>query len=334
MADSTELISVSAVVPTRDRFLALQKTLESLAGQSTQPLEIIVIDASKDSETKLLCKRGIPGLQSQIKWAAAEVPGAAAQRNQGAALAAQSFIWFFDDDIVFEPQCVERLWYALQSDPQLGGVNAMITNQNYGKPGAISRFMFRVMNGKREPTYAGRVIGPAINLLPEDREDLPEVVPVEWLNTTCTIYRREALPDPPFRAEFTGYSLMEDLALSLEVARNWKLANARTARIVHESQPADYKSDECSRSCMELVNRHFIMTRIMGRRGLVDYAKLLLWELFSIASAGADHSRRKMLLYILRGKWRAVRQIASGGGSQAPRAKSREQGAGSKGRRA
>jgi glycosyltransferase involved in cell wall biosynthesis len=328
------LVPISTVVATQNRATLFKRTLESLAGQSAQPLEIIVIDASNDSATKQLCQSMIPDLQSQIKWVAADVSGAAPQRNQGAAMAAKPFICFFDDDILFEPDCISRLWRAIQPDKNLGGVNAMIVNQRYYPPGLMSRTMFTLLNGRREKTFAGRVIGPAINLLPEDRGDLPEVVPVEWLNTTCTIYRREALPDPPFRAEFTGYSLMEDLALSLEVARKWKLANARTARIVHESQPADYKSDERLRSCMELVNRHFIMTRIMERRGLVDYAKLALWELFSIASAAADHNRRKMLLYILRGKWRAVRQIASGGGSQAPRAKSREQGAGSKGRRA
>ncbi len=57
------------------------------------------------------------------------------------------------------------------------------------------------------------------------------MVPVEWLNTTCTLYRREALPDPPFLSHFTGYSLMEDLALSLTVGKRWKLANARGLRI-------------------------------------------------------------------------------------------------------
>ena len=153
----------------------------------------------------------------------------------------------------------------------------------------------------REKSFAGRVIGPAVNLLPEDRHDLPEVVPVEWLNHGCTIYRREALPDPPFPAEFTGYSLMEDLALSLQVGKTWKLANARTARIFHDSQPGTYKSDARSRSRMELVNRHFVMTRIMGRRGFIAYLKLAAWELFSLASALASRRGRKSApIYIKR----------------------------------
>ena len=306
-----QILPVSAVVPTRDRSAALQKALASLAQQSAQPSDVIVIDASNNSTTKQLCQSTIPGLQSKIKWVAADVSGAAPQRNQGAALAAQPFICFFDDDIVFEPDCIARLWKAIQSDGHLGGVNAMIVNQQHHQPGLVSRTMFTLLNGQRKKTFAGRVIGPSINLLPEDRHDLPEVVPVDWLNLGCTIYRREALTDPPFRAQFVGYSLMEDLALSLEVGKTWNLANVRTARIVHKSQPADYKSDECSRSCMELVNRHFIMTRIMGRDGFGDYLKLALWELFSIASAGADHNRRKMLLYILRGKWDGLRRIVA-----------------------
>src|SRR5204863_9646194 len=123
-----------------------------------------------------------------------------------------------------------------------GGVSALIVNQKYHPPGAISRAVFTLMHGRSERTFAGRVIGPGINLLPEDREDLPEIVPVEWLNTTCTIYRRVALPSPPFDSVFTGYSMMEDLTLSLRVGQKWKLANARTARIFHDSQPGPHKS--------------------------------------------------------------------------------------------
>ena len=310
MAESTELISASAVVPTGNRSRRLQKALESLAEQSAQPAEIIVIDASKADKTAVLCRQQISGLQSQIRYVVAGVRGAAAQRNQGVALATQPFILFFDDDVVFKPDCVARLWQALQTDQQLGGVNAMIVNQRY-HAGRISRMMFTLLNGGREKTFAGRVIGPAVNLLPEDRSDLPEVVPVEWLNTTCTIYRRDALPNPPFRPEFTGYSFMEDLALSLEVGKTWNLANARTARIFHDSQSGEHKSDLRSRSCMELANRHFVMTRVMGRFGLADYLKLGLWELFSVASLLPSRRGRKSLIYILRGKWDGLRQIVA-----------------------
>ena len=156
----------------------------------------------------------------------------------------------------------------------------MIINQRYQAPGRISRFMFGLMAGQQKMSYAGQVLGPGVTLLPEDRDDLPEVVPVEWLHTTCALYRREALPDPMFPSHFTGYSMMEDLTLSLTVGRHWRLANARTARIYHDSQPGEHKDDAVAMSKMELVNRHYVMVSVLNRRSGRDYAKLVLWELF------------------------------------------------------
>ena len=279
-------IPISAIVPTRARPNVLIRTLTSLQAQGVFPVELFIIDASEDDQTREAVAAFARQDRSRvwrIVWERAKESGAAVQRNQGIARATQSVMWFFDDDILFEPECMARLWRALQSDADLGGVNAMITNQRYQTPGGASRFMFRLMAGRQEAFFAGRVLGPAINLLPEDRDDLPEVVPVQWLNTTCTMYRREVLPEPPFSANFIGYSLMEDLALSLKVGKRWKLANQRTARIYHDSQSGEHKNDVASLSRMELVNRHHVMTEILERRRVRDYARLTLWELFQLA---------------------------------------------------
>jgi GT2 family glycosyltransferase len=288
----------------------LQRTIESLAAQGVQPLEIIVVDASDNPKTQQICEEGVLGLSSQMRWIKSLECGAATQRNQGVAVATQSLIWFLDDDILFEPDCVRRLWSAIESDQQLGGVNAMIVNQRYQMPGAISRFMFTLMHGRAEKTFAGKVIGPAINLLPEDRDDLPDVVPVEWLNTTCTMYRREALPSPPFDSFFRGYSLMEDLALSIRVAeRGWKLANVRTARIFHDSQRGEHKSDVAARAEMELINRHYVMTKVLRKRGSLDYLRFAGWEFFQLAALSSSSSGRKQLFPHIAGRLRAVRKI-------------------------
>ena len=303
------VIPVSAVIPTANRARRLQETLESLAKESVHPFEIIIVDASKSNRTKEVCAKRVSGLQARVGWVAAKARGAAAQRNQGVALASQPFILFLDDDIVFKRECVRLLWQAIQSDRELGGVNAMIVNQHYGRPGLLSRMVFTLLNGRPQTSFAGRVIGPAVNLLPEDRQDLPAVVPVDWLNLGCTIYRREALPNPPFPVHFTGYSLMEDLALSLTVGKTWKLANARTARIFHDSQPADYKSDAKSRSCMEVVNRHFIMRHVLSRTRVIDFLKLALWESFQLVGLMARSESRRSLKDVLVGKVDGVKSI-------------------------
>lgn len=309
---ATELLPVAIVIPTRDRTAALRRTLESLAEQSSQPADLRIVDASTDGGTRSLCEESIPKLRSAVSWCRAELAGAASQRNQGVRAASRSTVGFMDDDVLLETECFARLWRALNSDDHMGGVSAMITNQRYQSPGPISRFVFRVIDSRADSSYAGRVLGPAVNLLPEDREDLPEVVPVEWLNTTCTLYRREALPDPPFPDHFKGYSLMEDVTLSLTVGRHWKLANARTARIYHHSQPGSHKLNPTLVAEMQLINRHYVMTKVLGRNRISDYLKLFLFELFSLSSTLQASSGRAVFGPTLRGKSRASWFIVTG----------------------
>src|SRR5688572_5812580 len=178
----------------------------------------------------------------------------------------------------------------------------MIVNQRYQSPGLVSRGLFRTLNGKSELSYAGKCIGPALNILPEDAPGLPEIVEVEWLSTTCTIYRKEALPKPAFDEHFTGYSFMEDVALSLVVGKKWKLANARTARIYHDSQTADYKADKSALAKMQLVNRHYVMTKVLRRNKFSDYAKLALLEAFGVVTPLVRLSALRKLPAVIWGK--------------------------------
>jgi GT2 family glycosyltransferase len=307
------MFTASAIVPTRDRAASLRRTLASLAHQDCLPAELIVIDASTDEASRDVTQEWAQSASPcQVIYRRAEQVGAAAQRNQGVAIATQPFIWFFDDDVLFEPECVAHLWRALESDPAFGGVNAMITNQRYQTPGRVSRTLFRLLDGRTRGSYAGKCIGPAFNLLPEDDPALAEVVPVDWLNTTCTLYRREALPATPFDSHFTGYSLMEDLALSLVVGQRWKLANARLAKIHHNSQPGEYKARVDQLSEMELVNRHYIMTRIMGKRAMGDYLRLGLWEAFQVVGCALRAESRPQFWATCKGKITGARTILAG----------------------
>jgi glycosyltransferase involved in cell wall biosynthesis len=304
---NTEMLPISLIIATKDRPAVLSRTLESLSAQHVLPCEMIIIDGSSGDESQKVAARWTRDSAPQVTlhWQRAEKLGAAVQRNQGVAVATQSVIWFLDDDILLEPECLVRLWSALNSDSQIGGVNAMITNQRYQSPGWASRFMFRLMGGT-DDCFAGRVLGPAVNLLPEDRDELPDTVPVEWLNTTCTLYRREALPVPPFPSHVTGYSMMEDLTLSATVAKNWTLLNARTARIFHDSQPGSHKSDPVALAEMELVNRYYVMTQVLNRRGLRMLMKLALWESFQFLSLLRSNRNPTLWAQTLWGKLRAL----------------------------
>lgn len=303
---------ITCIIATRSRAEILSRTLDRIRQQSIRPEQIWIVDDSANDATREVAQKY---LDLSVSYHRATVSGAAPQRNEGLELVSNNarFILFLDDDVLLEPDCLKHLWNALESDAHLGAVNAIITNQSYVKPGRISEIVYRLLQQDTEHSYAGRVIGPGMNFLPEDHVNLPEVVPVEWVNTTCTLYRWEALPKPAFPDRFKGYSLMEDLALSLDVGkRGWKLANVRTARVFHDSQPGEHKSSSFALGRMELANRHYIMRHMLEKRRPSDYAKLALLETFFLASALFNRRTWRTLPAVLAGKTAGVLDILSG----------------------
>lgn len=300
-------IPVSAIIATKDRPEKLGNLFESFRSQGMSFAEVVVVDASSDERTKRLCEG--PGAPARARWMAAERVGAASQRNEGVAAATQPFILFADDDVVLADGCLDALWKTLQGDGRMGGVSAIITNQQYHPPGRISGSFYAWVNGGKSESYAGRCIGPGLNFLPADGPDLPDVMRADWLNLGCTLYRREALAAPPFAAHFSGYSMAEDLALSLSVGRKWRLATVRAARIFHDRTSGVSKIGAAAFAEMELVNRHFIMTEIRGMRGWRDYGKLAAWELFSIASTLRSAGGWARLPAVIAGKVRGIWEV-------------------------
>ncbi|MEQ8688287.1 MAG: glycosyltransferase family 2 protein [Imperialibacter sp.] len=307
MTDSmaVNFLPIAVVVPTYNRPVALKATLLSLSKQSYLPKQVVVIDASDKEAGQWPAAQAELEAIINIDYYPADQKGAASQRNQGVKSANQPFILFMDDDVFLETGCIAHLWDCIQSDKSIGGVNAMITNQKYTQPGKLTLFMARVFTGYSLPSLAGRCIGPGWNFLPQDGEDLPPYVRVEWLNSTCTLYRKEALPDPVFGCHFTGYSLMEDLTLSLQVGKQWRLFNSRVSRIYHDTQPGDHKKSVFALARMSVVNRYFITHSILNRT--YPRASILLLESFFLLSMLSSFKNIRhipaKLLGILAGMW-------------------------------
>lgn len=309
MMNTRTIIPASAVIPTMNRTPILVRTLKSLFDQNVVPQSVIVIDASSNDETKTALEAiETPGGVS-IVYRRAVIKGAAQQRNQAVRLNTLPYVIFMDDDVILEQNCIERIYAGFSLGPNVGGVNAMITNQKYSRLGRITTTMCRLFDGNKT-TWAGRVVGPAWNFLPDDDPSLPEYVQCDWLNLGATMYRADALPDPVFPEIFHGYSAFEDMTLSLNVGKKWTLLNARTARLFHDTQPGDYKNKIARLTEMEVVNRHYIMTKVLGRKGIKDYAKLFLFEGFNITSFFTSAERMRLLPGAIAGKIKGYFKIA------------------------
>lgn len=279
-----QLLPVSTIIPTLDRRDRLIRTLSGLFKQSAVPMEVLLVDASAEPVT-LTALPTIPN-GVIVRCLPAAVRGAASQRNQAQAAATQPYLLYLDDDVDLETGSIKALWETMQNDPQCGGCGVGLTNQHYHPPGRGMRRIYRWLGCPAEGSLAGRCTGPALNFLPS-LDGTPAGGTVEWLNLCCTLYRRAALPVPALLPFFHGYSLMEDAALAIHVARRWKLSVPPAARAYHDSRPADYKSRVFAREKMETVNRWFVMRQVMGRDSLAwDLRQFAFQVLMLIAPLG------------------------------------------------
>jgi glycosyltransferase involved in cell wall biosynthesis len=297
-----ELLNISVIIPTYNRQEVLIRTLKSISNQDYLPAEIIIIDAS-EALTNLPTPINIQ-VASKIIHVPAQVKGAASQRNQGIELASHAIIGFFDDDILLEDQCLHWLYQGIVENTNCGGVSALITNQSYHSLGMFSRLFYRLLGADTSKSLAGKCIGPAVTFLPENNPQLPNYVEMQWLNAGCTLYRRKALPNPVFDTHFTGYSLMEDLALSLRVRKKWILLNATKSKIFHDSQFNFEKNSILINSEMELVNRYYIMKYLLNKDSMRDRFQLILQQVFN-----AIASRQILIPDYWKGKIEAFKKI-------------------------
>lgn len=308
MPPSRRVFNGTAIMPTRNRSRTLRTTLASLGRQSVQPRRVVVIDGSDDDSTFLLVdeiKTGIDEWRDagfELVHERARMLGAAAQRNQGMRHAEGETLLLIDDDLILEPKCIERLVDAMESDGRIGAVSALLTNQCFEKPGVLWTLIYKVLGGARLPSLAGRCFGPAIMMFPSDDQTLSEIVPVDWMPTTCALYRRSATPDPLFDDFFKGYSYMEDATLALRIGCDWRLVNVPTARAYHDSQPGEHKADITALSLMEMVNRHYVLSEVLRDRSVVSLARLFAFEIARAISLLRSSKTRRYSLRALAGK--------------------------------
>ena len=288
---------ITVIIPTLNRPERLRMTLLSLLAQSVMVEEIIVIDATTPPLPALPGIAQTSGKSPRIQFIPAEIRGAASQRNQGVARSSLPFVLFLDDDIDLEPDALARLWFEMQQNPRLGAVGVWLDNQHYHPPGRIMRHLYTLLGCPAEGSLAGSLSGPGLNFLPDK---VAHGHSAQWLNLCCTLCRREALPCPPLLPFFTGYSLLEDAALTAYLARRWQLL-AVPAGVHHDYRAASYKDRVALREKMEVMNRWFLLSRILGRQqigwvvrfvayqflmSLLSLRRVTGWRQFPAACAG------------------------------------------------
>ena len=293
-------LAYSIVIATFERPAEMRVTLESIAAQTRPPQSVIIVDSSKDGETRAVADAFAARLP--LRYERAIRPSAAVQRNQGAANVATPLIAFLDDDVLVRPETFATIVSAFEADSteRIGGIAGRIEGLQHRPPRGLLWWYYRIQAGYSHPTYGARLFGAAINCLPTYAGGDPDLIRSDWLNSTCVFYRTALFEREKFPG-FEGYSFLEDVHVSARIGRTHELFFHRTASFEHRDAPSTFKRNALELARMRERHRRLVARDIVGLREPALTFKLLLHRLFT--SAFLLHSRHPSWKQELIGTW-------------------------------
>jgi len=107
---------ISVIIPVYNDWERLKKALDSVAKQTYEDVEVIVVDDGSDEKSQIADFKLQNGEQAKI--VRQENKGAPAARNRGFTEAKGEYVIFWDADVVAEPIMLEKLKHALDKHPE------------------------------------------------------------------------------------------------------------------------------------------------------------------------------------------------------------------------
>lgn len=269
---------IAGIIPTVGRPAMLRLCLQSLAGQTLKPSEVVVVHCGEDRETQEVVE--------DPSWRDAGITcryfrygtrNAAAQRNFAIQQTACEWLLLLDDDVELEAEWVAELIAPLRRDPGTGATMGRLVNQPLASPSFWWRLYRRLIGGAAalEP---GRLAGAAMpNGFPAEAT---EPIPSEWLGGGVAAIRRTAFDSVGgFAPYFDGSSPGEDLDLGYRMSRHWRVWFIPTARAVHHAAAAG-RSPSAEYQYQSMRSRYAILARAFGRTRAGAVLHLVVWMVF------------------------------------------------------
>jgi GT2 family glycosyltransferase len=276
-------MTVSVIVPTKNRAADLERMLPTLLSQTRLPEELIIVDQSCDEDTRKVVEsfagdsKATDHHQPDIVYLYdPTLVGAGGARNVGIEHARGEILVFLDDDVLLEPEFLHELLVVYQEYPDAGGVSGVVTN--YALPPRSTRLLRRLFwtgpfHDERQPVYWRA---------DELRDHQP--VRVRRFASNVMSIRREALADDRFDPFYAGPG--EDVELTWRVHERHPLLIAPRARLFHVRSKAGRPPEDWIRE--DAFSLYYLYHRLW-RKGVMNRL-CFAWLNFGyalLASAGS-----------------------------------------------
>jgi GT2 family glycosyltransferase len=255
-------LAYSMVIATYERADALRDALKSVERQTRLPERVIIVDSSAGPESEAVVRESpLP-----VTYQRADRPSAAMQRNQGFREVTTPLVAFIDDDVVLAPDVFAKLCTVFDQYDDTGGVAARMNGAEHPPPDRRLRKYYRLQAGFDHPTYGAKLFGAAINCFPCYSLHDDDLVPADWLNLGCVVFRSDLFGEELF-PHFNGYSYGEDVHLSARIGQRSRLYFHAAARYDHFPSMSPAKRNFFRHARMSAHHRRLIAREILGLRG-------------------------------------------------------------------
>jgi GT2 family glycosyltransferase len=255
-------ITVSVLIPTKNRAEDLALATRSLLRQTSLPEELVILDQSADDFGQHLVEQEFAGVPSRVRNSVRlryisdpSVPGTAAARNALLDAATGECVLFIDDDSYLEPDFIEEMLKCYAKHPEIVGISGIITN--YPRPKWTARLWPSVFargpfHDERQPIYWNA-----------DKLRGTEPLRVRKFTGASMSFRSEVIEGLRFNEALVGASREEDVDLCAEL-EDRVLVIEPAARLVHNKSPINRARShwltEHAQSAYYLYRRHWHRT--------------------------------------------------------------------------
>jgi GT2 family glycosyltransferase len=154
------------------------------------------------------------------------------QRNVGIDLSNADIIYFFDDDVVLEPQYIKEMQRIFAGHPKYAGGSGSITNIAPYK--RTFRYLIRKLFLIQRNYTSGKFTSSG---MPTHSFGTTKFKEVETMSGCCSAYRSCVFNKHRFDEHLVRYAYMEDCDFSKRVSNNHKLFYNPFAKLAHNQSP-------------------------------------------------------------------------------------------------
>lgn len=256
-------LPITIIIPTMNRPKSLKETLSSFLNSNDIPSQIIVVDQSKDSETKKDNEIivGHFSEQTEMVYVYLEKASITKARNAGLHEAVNDVVIFSDDDVVVEKETFSYV-YQIMNDNNVAMVGGFDKNTPpVHKRSFLSYVFARASYSKRK---YGHVSAGMYGNFPIPMSKWNDT---EWAMGFFFVIRK-SLADKwklRFDEKLLYYAYAEDLDFTYAYYKKAKAEDLKCGMSlllsVYHNCSQEYRVPKLSATMMEILHRHYILNK-------------------------------------------------------------------------